>query len=533
MGKLRDRLVLKLGEVHPKSELLPWLKGYIPHPDSYIRNSIPIEKRLHYAKLGYTEFLAEMNIELNFDQALAIGALISGDYHTGYMIEPPRFGKSFIMGALANYLAMHSYSVSVVASKSSRTAKVMEHARRHLRGASIDMKNMLVEESKASISKADKLLGRSETAYSKSRIVFKNGNKIDTKSTGDTFSSMDSDENIGEGSHVLIDEMDFISERALTELGRREFERDDGESLILFGISNPRFLNHFHESVTNPNLKDDEFVIWGNIVTSMESDSIKMTPEEVLASDFARTEESIRINLLCEYDENSSEFFNAPMIVAPRHDISSISPRTISALGIDSAYKGSDGITLALSMYDTDKDALVRVTDTINLRPDEWSDARSTREIVDGIERVVMQYNVVSLAIDTGQGSHLIVEMMNRPTFGSVTIYPIDFGGRPTPEKVASHVDTALMARNRRAEMHLVLRQLMQENKVVFASEIKETLLTQMRAIQLKNKELDKVTLIGKDVIRQVLKRSPDDLDAVILAVHALELYILGVEGGN
>ena len=110
----------------------------------------------------------------------------------------------------------------------------------------------------------------------------------------------------------------------------------------------------------------------GNIVTSMESDSIKMTPEEVLASDFARTEESIRINLLCEYDENSSEFFNAPMIVAPRHDISSISPRTISALGIDSAYKGSDGITLALSMYDTQEDALVRVTDTINLRPDEW-----------------------------------------------------------------------------------------------------------------------------------------------------------------
>jgi len=85
MGKLRDRLVLKLGEVHPKNELLPWLKGYIPHPDSYIRNSIPIEKRIHYAKLGYTEFLAEMNIELNFDQSLAIGALISGDYHTGYM----------------------------------------------------------------------------------------------------------------------------------------------------------------------------------------------------------------------------------------------------------------------------------------------------------------------------------------------------------------------------------------------------------------------------------------------------------------
>lgn len=533
MGKQRDRLIAKLGEVHPKNELLPWLKGYIPHPDSYIRNSIPIEKRIYYAQLGYTEFLAEMNIELNFDQSLAVGALISGDYHTGYMIEPPRFGKSFVMGALANYLAMHSYSVSVVASKSSRTAKVMEHARKHLRGANEAMKNMLVPDSRASISKADKLLGGSETAYSKSRIVFRNGNKIDTKSTGDTFSSMDTDENIGEGSHVLIDEMDFISERALTELGRREFERDDGESLILFGISNPRFMNHFHDSVTNPNLKPDEFVIWGNIVTSMESDSIKMSAEEVLLSDFARTEESIRINLLCEYDGDSSEFFNAPMLVAPRHEISHISPTTISALGIDSAYKGSDGITLALSMYDVSGDAPVRVTDTINVRPDEWSDARSTHEVVDSIEQVVLKYNVVAIAIDTGQGSHLIVEMMNRPTFNHVTIYPIDFGGRPTPEKVATGVDTAKMAKNKRAEMHLVLRQLMQENKVMFAEEIKETLLIQMRAIQTKNKDLEKVTLIGKDVIRQLLKRSPDDLDATVLAVHALELYILGVQGGN
>ena len=524
---------MKLEEVHPKSELLPWLKGYIPHPDSYIRNTIPLEKRLYYAKLGYTEFLAEMNIELNFDQALAVGALISGDYHTGYMIEPPRFGKSFIMGALANYLAMHSYSVSIVASKSSRTAKVMEHARSHLRNANSDMKNMLVEDSRASINKADKLLGRSETSYSRSRIVFKNGNKIDTKSTGDTFSSMDSDENIGEGSHVLIDEMDFISERALTELGRREFERDDGESLILFGISNPRFLNHFYESVTNPNLKKDEFVIWGNIVTSMESDSIKMSKEEVLASDFARTEESIRINLLCEYDADSSSFFNAPMIVAPRHEITSISPRTIASLGIDSAYKGSDGITLALSLYDVADDTLIRVTDTINLRPDEWSDARSTKEIVDGIEQVVIAYNVVAIAIDTGQGSHLIVEMMNRPTFHGVTIYPIDFGSRPTPEKLATGVDTAKMAKNKRAEMHLVLRQLMQEDKVVFAEELKEILLPQMRVVQTKNKDLEKITLIGKDVIRQILKRSPDDLDAVVLAVHALELYILGVEGGN
>lgn len=474
-----------------------------------------------------------MNIELNFDQALAVGALISGDYDTGYMIEPPRFGKSFVMGALANYLAMHSYSVSVVASKSARTAKVMEHARRHLRGANDAMKNMLVADSRASISKADKLLGGSETAYSKSRIVFRNGNKIDTKSTGDTFSSMDNDENIGEGAHVLIDEMDFISERALTELGRRQFERDDGVPLILFGISNPRFLNHFFESVTNPNLKPREFVIWGNIVTSMESDSIKMSAEEVLQSDFARTEESIRINLLCEYDTDSSEFFNAPMVIAPRDKLTFISPTTIASLGIDSAYKGSDGITLALSLYDTATDTMIRVLDTINLRPDEWSDARSTKEIVDGIERVVLTYGVVCIAIDIGQGSHLIVEMMNRSSFNHVVIYPIDFGARPTPEKVETGVDTAMMAKNKRAEMHLVLRQLMQEQKVVFAEELKEVLLTQMRAIQIKNKELEKVTLIGKDVIRQTLKRSPDDLDAVVLSVHGLELYILGVEGGN
>lgn len=531
--KVRERLKIRLMNIHPENELAPWLKGYIPNQSNYIRNTIPKEKRLHYALIGWKAFMIEFNINLYFTQALIVGAFISGDYATGRVIATPRWGKSYIMGALADYLAKYSYHTSIVASRTNRTAKVMEHARKALRNSNAWMKNMLVDEEQKELSKADKLLGRSEIAYSRHNIVFKNGNKISTKSTGDAFSSKDVNENIGEGSHVLIDEMDFISEEALTELGRREFESDDGRSLILFGISNPRFLNHFYEDMTKPDdkIKKGEFIIWMDVVTAIEEGNIKMTADEVMSSEFAKTEESIRTNLLCEYDEEQSEFFNAPFVTKTHEELNQITNTTIAALGVDSAYKGYDGITIALTLFDseTKETQNIKVLDTINLRPDEWSDARSTKEIVDGIEQIVETYNVKSIAIDTGQGSHLIVEMAQRDKLKNIMQYPIDFGARPTPEKIEIKADTAVRARNKRAEMHLVLQQLMQESRVVFSEHLRSRLLPQMRVVQVKNTDLTKVTLIEKSVIRELLKRSPDDLDAVILSVHALELYLLGI----
>lgn len=531
--KLKERLVTRLMAVHPKNELPPWFKGYIPYQSNYIRNTIPPDKRLYYAFIGWRAFMIEFNINLYFTQAMIVGAFISGDYATGRVIAIPRWGKSYIMGALADYLAKYSYHVSIVASRTNRTAKVMEHARKALRDSNAWMKDMLVDEEQRELSKADKLLGRSEIAYSRHNIVFKNGNKISTKSTGEAFSSKDTNENIGEGSHVLIDEMDFISEEALTELGRREFESDDGRSLILFGISNPRFLNHFYEDMTKPDeaMKANEFVVWMDVVTAIEEDNIKMTADEILASDFTKTEESIRTNLLCEYDEEQSEFFNAPFVTESHDRLNEVTKTTIATIGVDSAYKGTDGITIALTLFDseTNESRNIKILDTINLRPDEWSDARSTKEIVDGIEQIVKAYNVKAISVDVGQGSHLIVEMAQRESLTSIIQYPIDFGARPTPEKVKIGIDTAVRARNKRAEMHLVLQQLMQEGRVVYSEHLRNRLLPQMRVIQTKNTDLQKMTLIDKSIIREQLKRSPDDLDAVVLSVHALELYLLGV----
>ena len=530
MATMRDKLKVRLKEIHPKSELPPWFKGTIPNQDSYIRNTLPRDKRLYYAFLGWRAFMVEFNINLYFTQAMIIGALISGDYDTCRVIATPRWGKTFIMGALACYLAKYSYHVSIVASRTNRTKKAMETAQKALVNSNPWMKNMLSEGDLEELSKAEKRLERGKVAYSKNNMMFRNGNKISTKSTGDAFSSKDTNENIGEGSHVLVDEMDFISEEALAELGRREFESDDGRSLILFGISNPRYLNHFHEDMTKPNMRPKEFVVWMDVVTAIEEGNIKMTPEQVLDSDFAKTEESIRINLLCQYEEEQSTFFNAPFATEPYEVLNLVTDTTIATLGVDSAYKGTDGITLALTLFDSEQGGRnIKVLDTINLRPDEWSDARSTKEIVDGIEQIVRTYNVKAIAVDTGQGSHLIVEMAQRESLAGLIQYPIDFGSRPTPEKVKIGTDTAVMARNKRAEMHLVLRQLMQEDRVVYAEHLRQVLLPQMRVVQTKNNDLQKVTLIDKAIIREQLKRSPDDLDAVVLSVHALELYLLGL----
>ena len=531
MGVYRDRLETLLKQVKPKDTLLKWFdSGYIPSNSSYVRNTIPYEDRFRYAMQGYIKCKEELNIDLYFDQAVILGAFISGDYDTGRVIAPPRFGKSFLMAVLSLILAKESYSVSVVAATSDKTSIVMEKARSHLRNSNYSMKSMLVEEEVKNLSKIDKMLASGESSYSKHAIGFKNGMKIVGRTTGDSYSdNKNKNSNIGIGTHVLIDEMDFLSESSVAELGRRQMERNDGESLILFGISNPRYMNHFYEDMTKPVMNKREFVIWMDVRTSIESGRFKASEEDILNWDMAKTEDSILVNLLCQYDTEKSEFFNAPMITKPKSDINYVTDETIATLGVDSAYKGTDGITIALSLYDREREPMTSVVETINLRPDEWSDARSTKEIVDGIEKICKLYNVQAIATDTGQGSHLIVEMANRESMKYISQYSIDFGGRPTPEKVKARIDTAVRARNKRAEMHLALRQLMQESKICFSDELKKTLQPQMHAVSLKNKELDKITLVDKQVIRDILKRSPDDLDATVLSIHALELYLLGV----
>ena len=186
MATMRDKLKVRLKEIHPKSELPPWFKGTIPNQDSYIRNTLPRDKRLYYAFLGWRAFMVEFNINLYFTQAMIIGALISGDYDTCRVIATPRWGKTFIMGALACYLAKYSYHVSIVASRTNRTKKAMETAQKALVNSTPWMKNMLSEGDLEELSKAEKRLERGKVAYSKNNMMFRNGNKISTKCIFDT-----------------------------------------------------------------------------------------------------------------------------------------------------------------------------------------------------------------------------------------------------------------------------------------------------------------------------------------------------------
>lgn len=531
MGRFRDKLEIMLDSVEPKENLRKWIKGYIPSDESYTRCSIPKKDRIRLAKIGFTEFYLHFGIELYFTQSLIVGAFLSKEYDTGRVIATPRYGKSMIEGGLADYLAVNDYHVSIVADKSSRTAKVMEHARKLLRSSSGFVKRELVEDERKQMSKADRLLKSNETAYSKQRIIFKNGNKIDTKSTGDSYTdSTRGNEAIGDGTHVLIDEMDFISEEALAELGRREFETDSGRKLILFGISNPRFSNHFREAMENENLAKGEFSIWLNVRTAIEEGNVKLSKEEVLNSEFAKTEDSIRINLLCEYDDEKSDFFDEPMIEATRRELNVVNENTIAALGIDSAFSGTDKISVTLALLNTDDEQPIKIIDIANLKPEEWDNKTSTRDIVDSIVGLSKMYPIKAIATDVGQGSHLVVEMAEREELKHIGQYTVNFGSRPTPEKVKAGVDTAVLARNKRAEMYLSLRELMRERKIVYNRDYKRTLLKQMAATRLKEQTGDKMTLIDKDVIKRHIKESPDELDSVVLVVHALELLMLGVE---
>lgn len=529
----KEKLKNLLQTIKPKEELKKWVKGYIPSDEAYIRNSIPKEERFELAKIGFTEFYLNFGIELYYTQSLVVGAFISGKYKTGRLIATPRYGKSMIEGGLAVWLAINSYHTAVVADKSFRTKKVMEHARKELREGRNFLKEHLIEDDKQAINEADYKLSKAEIAYSKERIVFKNGNKIETKTTGDSFTESNrSNATIGDGTHVIIDEMDFLSEDSLTELARREFEADDGNKLILFGVSNPRFNNHFKKSVENPELAKDEFVIRMNVRTAIEEGNIKMSPEEVVQSDFAKNEASIMTNLLCEYQQTTGKFFNDTLQTDSKYALNKINKETIAVLGIDSAYSGNDNIAVCLQLFDAKDDAPIKVIDIANLRPKEWNNKTSTHEIVDKIVQLSKIYPVKAIATDVGQGSHIIVDIANRKELRSIKQYSVNFASRPTQEKIHLNVDSAVLARNKRAEMHLALRQLIYDKKIIFSDDISRILSREMELVDIKQQTnaTDKITLIEKNIIKRELGHSPDSLDAVLLATHALELYLLGIE---
>ena len=524
----KEKLSILLDTVTPQEELKDAVKGKIPK--HFKRNSIReregFEKELEYYKLGFTTALSEFNIELWWSQAVQFGAFLSGKYKTGYCVATPRYGKSFLCGIMANHFAYEGENCYAVGSTQEYSGIIIQHAREILVKSHPEVKEMLTF-GDSDISAVDKRLKRGLSSFSSEGFSFRNGGKLEGLSAGSNFTDPSKIHVIGRGGNMFGDEASDISPIALGHMGRREFESDDGRKLIMYLISNPRSLNNFFDFMTKEVLADDEFIMWLDVVTAIEEGSIKYTKEELMRSQFTITEDSIRENLLCEFPTERSNFFEASPDILDSFDANG--KNLDYFIGVDSAYKGSDSIQVTVSVVDENNHATV--LDTKDIKPKEWIDGITAIDIVNKIVTIANRLNAKGIAIDAGGGAHIVQPLKMRRLSGQLkcSVYDINFGGKATEIKKLSKEPSAEYAFNRRAEMHLMLRGMMEAKRVSFVRKVWDLISREMAFVSEIQKPEDRLVKIRpKSEIKKLLQRSPDELDSVMLSLHCAELYYLG-----
>lgn len=510
----------------PQDQLQKAVKGWVPR--HFKRNTIRERegraKELEYYKLGYTTALSRFGIELWWSQAVQFGAFLSGKYKTGYCIATPRYGKSFLCGVMSVNFAYEGEKCYAVGSTQEYSTIIINHARQILVNAHPDIQEKLSAEE--DLPAVQKRLKRGLSSFSTEGFSFNNGGLLEGLSAGGNYTDPSKIHVIGRGGNMFGDEASDISSTALTHMGRREFESDTGEKLILYLISNPRSLNEFYDRMIKDDLADDEFVMWLDVVTALEEGSLKYTKEEVMKLDFAATEDSIRENLLCEFPTERSKFFDATPDILDEFDIKQGDLEFY--LGIDSAYKGADSIQVTLSCLDK-KNHLTAI-DTTDIKPKEWIDGITAREIVDKIITLADRFHVKAIAIDSGGGAHIVQPLKMARLAGrlSCPVFDVDFGGKPSEVKLLAKDPSAEYAFNKRAELHLMLRGMMEAQRVSFTRKVWDAISREMSYVSEVQKEHErKVKIRPKAEIKRLLKHSPDELDSVMLALHCVELYYL------
>lgn len=511
MNDVQQRVVKLIDSAEPKENLRKWVNGYIPA--HYKRLSIPMSDAIEIAKEGAAHAMAYFGTKLYFTQALLIGAVQHG-YKNFAVVTPSQYGKSWLCGQIALTRANENHQVHVAGATGNTTEIIMGKVISHIQTADAEIRNKLLESN-------DKI-ERLQTAMSKRKLAFKGGGTIESVTLGDTFSNpLQGNASIGRGGDYIVDEASLISDDAYAEMGRREFANEGGEKYLSFEISNPHMAGRFMDKLTQEDVPADTLIVWMDVRTAFEEGRIK-TKEQVVESDFFRNTSTCRRYFLCELEDYSeSSLFNKPDI-----DDSSLSDDCTYFLGVDSAYKGKDGIEAVLSAVDPS--GKIRTIDHVAIeKGQEWIDGVTSVKIINQLMRIIRTYDVKMVCVDIGFGIWLVEGLSQRAD--TFAVRGVNFGSGTTKARKDAKHYAAVWGDNKRAEMHLDLKDLIENHSISFTSEVADVLKDQMNAVRgIRRSSGGKTGIIPKVDIKAIIGKSPDELDATLLSIHAVILYLSG-----
>ncbi len=501
----QERVIQLLNRATPKENLKKWVRGYIP--DHYKRLSISIDEAVELAKTGQTEAKVFFGDDLFFTQAVLFGAVASGRYKTTIVVTSSQYGKSWLCGQIAIWLADKGKEVHVAGGNDAATDIIMNKVIGHLQHVHPSVQDKLVGDASK--------IGKLQTATSKEKIAMKGGGSIDKVSLGATINSSNSklyNKAVGRGGVYIVDEAGLIPDNNYAEMGRREFSSVDGESELMFQISNPHQKGTFYDKLVSDNVPDGTLIVWMDIRTAYEEGRVRSI-EQVENSDFFKNNSTCQRYLLCELasDNDSSMFPDMPVDDGP------IKRGSKYYFGIDAAYKGKDKIKLSVIALERSGNIRVLAVENIN-KGKQWIMGQTSKFIINQIMDAAKKIRPRYISVDIGFGAYIAENIAGK---GNFRVEGVNFGAGTSKTRAKKRHFAAVYGDNMRSEMHLDLQDLIQTGRISCTSDVKKLIKEEMDAVTTITRTNGKIGIISKDQIKAIIGHSPDSLDSVLLGVHS------------
>ena len=519
-----------------------WVIGKIPDLSDYRKLSVDsFDEAFTLARLGQEmasgiiPAIKGKPLRLTFTQALIVGAAVIDrphaeqlgldfeKYRSVLMVTPSRYGKSFLNAIACIIMAGGAGKEVNIGGATKDKSGIIQNKIVQLLPSTIKpiQDGLVVTDEDKDVNKK---IQRLSTQTSKESLMWQNGGSIKLFSTNEGNKTADVQAagaiGIG-GDYCVFDEIQLMSPVGFRTASRFMMEGPDTKR---FCVGNPQINGHFKDLYDDPGT----FVIHINDITAIVEG--RMTRKGFELTDIPTYSNEYRAFIQVEFpDEHSgTRFFTTLPEVYDEARFPEVYSKKYF-IGIDSAYQGADGITVTLlSLNQNGEDAWVVVEKQWDVKEGitQWGPG-TTMDVALSILKVWDEYQVVAGCIDIGFGIHIYEKMME--LYPDLPLEPINFAAKPTESRVGNDYN-AKYALNKRAEMHMDMKDLCENHKITINNDCYEDIIRQMREVG-NTPEMNKVKIEPKKKIKERLGRSPDNLDSACLAVHAMVLS--GALGGQ
>jgi len=296
---------------------------------------------------------------------------------------------------------------------------------------------------------------------------------------------------------VVIDEIADMKGEVWNAIIRPALADRKGWALL---IGTPKGMNELYKFYQR-GLKDP---LWKSLKFSVNSTNLPwLPPEEIRALEDDMTESMFAQEMLCDFQASSDD------VLFKLVDLDRSAKRQLRLSDLNGAARV---IGLDVAGPGKDKSVLTKKQGLMTWPQMSFKGMR-TPELCDVLASQMIQWKADAAIVDNGYG-FAVVEQMQRRGFGNV--YGVDFGGTPGQPQYA----------NKKTEMIYRTKKWMDSGgKLPFDEELFE----EAAAHTVRLNEKGKMEVCKKDAVKEIIKRSPDKFDSLIIA-NAFDIVPLAVQ---